>query len=55
MLTLLKILGVAARAAVPSGASTGVYEAVELRDNDPQDHFGKCNNILFQNFLSFVY
>lgn len=22
------------RAAVPSGASTGIYEAVELRDND---------------------
>lgn len=37
--------GVSARAAVPSGASTGVYEAVELRDNDPLDHFGKCKQI----------
>lgn len=29
------------RAAVPSGASTGVYEAVELRDNDAKRYFGK--------------
>ena len=29
------------RAAVPSGASTGTYEAVELRDNDPQRYLGK--------------
>ncbi|MFW5978531.1 MAG: phosphopyruvate hydratase, partial [Bacteroidia bacterium] len=28
-------------AAVPSGASTGVYEAVELRDNDKSKFFGK--------------
>lgn len=26
--------GTIGRAAVPSGASTGIYEAVELRDND---------------------
>ena len=26
--------GILGRAAVPSGASTGVHEAVELRDND---------------------
>jgi enolase len=31
--------GVLGRAAVPSGASTGEYEAVELRDGDP-DRFG---------------
>jgi enolase len=24
------------RAAVPSGASTGIYEALELRDKDPK-------------------
>ena len=30
-----------ARAAVPSGASTGQYEALELRDGDPQRHLGK--------------
>jgi enolase len=29
------------RAAVPSGASTGTYEAVELRDNDPHRYLGK--------------
>eukprot|EP00931_Biecheleriopsis_adriatica_P028914 TRINITY_DN1722_c0_g1_i1.p1 TRINITY_DN1722_c0_g1~~TRINITY_DN1722_c0_g1_i1.p1 ORF type:complete len:449 (-),score=118.80 TRINITY_DN1722_c0_g1_i1:43-1389(-) len=29
------------RAAVPSGASTGVYEALELRDKDPQRYLGK--------------
>ena len=28
-------------AQVPSGASTGEYEAVELRDNDPQRYLGK--------------
>ncbi|GEA14764.1 enolase [Moorella sp. E308F] len=29
------------RAAVPSGASTGAYEAVELRDKDEKRYFGK--------------
>ncbi len=29
------------RAAVPSGASTGMYEAVELRDGDKQRYLGK--------------
>jgi enolase len=29
------------RAAVPSGASTGEHEAVELRDGDPSRYFGK--------------
>lgn len=29
------------RASVPSGASTGKYEAVELRDNDPKIYNGK--------------
>jgi len=29
------------RAAVPSGASTGVHEAVELRDKDPKRYLGK--------------
>jgi enolase len=33
--------GALGRAAVPSGASTGTYEAVELRDNDPQRYLGK--------------
>ncbi len=33
--------GTLGRAAVPSGASTGAYEAVELRDDDPQRYNGK--------------
>jgi enolase len=33
--------GFLGRAAVPSGASTGVHEAVELRDEDPKTYVGK--------------
>ena len=33
--------GVLGRAAVPSGASTGTREAVELRDNDKKRYGGK--------------
>lgn len=33
--------GLSARAAVPSGASTGKFEAVELRDEDPKRYKGK--------------
>src|SRR6267143_1316575 len=33
--------GTLARAAVPSGASTGEHEAVELRDGDPNRYLGK--------------
>jgi enolase len=33
--------GAVGRAAVPSGASTGVHEAVELRDDDPARYGGK--------------
>jgi enolase len=33
--------GVGGRAAVPSGASTGAHEAVELRDGDPNRYGGK--------------
>lgn len=33
--------GVTAVASVPSGASTGAFEAVELRDGDPSRHMGK--------------
>lgn len=29
------------RAAVPSGASTGIHEALELRDKDPKRYLGK--------------
>ncbi|MGC5340884.1 phosphopyruvate hydratase, partial [Escherichia coli] len=33
--------GALGRAAVPSGASTGIHEAVELRDNDTKKYVGK--------------
>jgi enolase len=33
--------GFVGRAAVPSGASTGAFEAVELRDGDKEIYLGK--------------
>ena len=33
--------GSVGRASVPSGASTGIYEACELRDGDPERYLGK--------------
>lgn len=47
------------RASVPSGASTGIYEAKELRDNIKTDYFGKSvlkaidniNNVITPNLL----
>ena len=33
--------GAVGRAAVPSGASTGAHEAVELRDGDSKRYLGK--------------
>src|SRR3982751_2320921 len=39
--TVVLANGAAGRAAVPSGASTGSFEAVELRDNDPNRYGGK--------------
>ncbi|MDH4127919.1 MAG: phosphopyruvate hydratase, partial [Spirochaetota bacterium] len=33
--------GVFGRACVPSGASTGEHEAIELRDGDPKRYMGK--------------
>ena len=33
--------GAVGRASVPSGASTGIYEAYELRDNDKSRYLGK--------------
>ncbi len=41
--------GTVGRAAVPSGASTGEYEAVELRDNDPKRYLGKGTRKAVQN------
>jgi len=53
--------GIVARAAVPSGASTGIHEAVELRDNDKGTYMGKgvlkaienVNNILAEELKGF--
>ena len=36
--------GLVGRAAVPSGASTGIHEAVELRDGDKSTYLGKSVN-----------
>jgi len=55
--------GAMGRAAVPSGASTGVHEAVELRDNDPGMYMGKSvhkavehvNTILNQEPVSYTH
>lgn len=38
---VLLVGGAMGRAAVPSGASTGEHEAVELRDDDPRHYLGK--------------
>ncbi len=51
--------GATGRAAVPSGASTGIHEAVELRDADPKRYLGKgvlkaienVNDILGPNIM----
>jgi enolase len=41
--------GVVGRAAVPSGASTGEHEAIELRDNDKERYLGKGVQTAVQN------
>jgi enolase len=43
--------GTVGRAAVPSGASTGEHEAVELRDNDPKRYLGKGTRKAVANIL----
>jgi enolase len=53
--------GILGRAAVPSGASTGEFEAVELRDGDADNYMGKSvskavhnvNNIIADELLGF--
>ncbi|GAV24754.1 enolase [Carboxydothermus islandicus] len=42
------------RAAVPSGASTGAFEAVELRDNDPNRYLGKGVTQAVENVNSII-
>jgi enolase len=46
--------GVMGRAAVPSGASTGIHEAVELRDNDKGIYLGKGVTKAVQNVNSIL-
>jgi enolase len=46
--------GVRGRAAVPSGASTGIHEAVELRDNDASKYLGKGVLIAVNNVNTII-
>jgi len=42
------------RAAVPSGASTGIYEALELRDNIKEEYHGKGVKTAINNINSII-
>ncbi len=46
--------GILGRAAVPSGASTGSHEAVELRDNDTSQYLGKSVNKAVHNINTII-
>ena len=46
--------GILGRAAVPSGASTGSHEAVELRDNDKSQYLGKSVNKAVHNINTII-
>jgi enolase len=46
--------GVVGRAAVPSGASTGEHEAIELRDNDKERYLGKGVQMAVQNIAETI-
>jgi enolase len=46
--------GIMGRAAVPSGASTGTHEAVELRDNDKTQYMGKSVYQAVENINSIL-
>ena len=46
--------GFQGRAAVPSGASTGKHEAVELRDDDKKNYFGKSVLRAVQNVNTLI-
>ena len=45
---------VTGRAAVPSGASTGAHEAVELRDGDKQRYGGKGTQTAVANVHKYI-
>ena len=46
--------GTVGRAAVPSGASTGEHEAIELRDNDKERYGGKGVQMAVQNITETI-
>ncbi len=46
--------GMTGRAAVPSGASTGAYEAVELRDGDKKRYLGKGTQKAVENVETLI-
>ena len=46
--------GILARASVPSGASTGAYEAIELRDKDCTYYFGKSVRTAVNNVNNII-
>ena len=46
--------GIAGRAAVPSGASTGEHEALELRDGDKSRYLGKGVRGAVQNVVDLI-
>lgn len=46
--------GICAKAAVPSGASTGAFEAVELRDNDSSRYGGKGVKNVVENINKII-
>src|SRR3954463_11294839 len=46
--------GATGRAAVPSGASTGEHEAIELRDGDAKRYLGKGVRKAVQNVLETI-
>ena len=46
--------GTIGRGAVPSGASTGKLEALELRDNDPSSYLGKSVNNAINNINNVI-
>ena len=46
--------GTVGRAAVPSGASTGIYEAVELRDGDKSRYLGKGTQTAVDNVNNII-
>ena len=47
--------GIMGRASVPSGASTGEHEALELRDGDKQRYGGNSIRTIYRNIALHTY